>query len=315
MRMKPMPQQLLAFLCLVETGSFSRAAGALRVSQPTLSRTIKAIEYAIGARLFNRDTRNVELTSVGAELRPIAVRLVKEFDSAFSELTQFVEGKRGSITVAAVPSIAAVLLPSAIARFRETNPGVDIAVRDSLSQPVLNSVLEGAADLGITVHPAPSAKLAYKPLVGDEFCLVCRKDDPLARSETADWSVFGEYPFVAMSTASSVRTMTDAAFLQAGLAVKQLYECAHLATAGGLVAAGLGITALPRLALPIIESLASRTLIGPSLKRSIGVVTRAGEPMTRAGYAFLSALEAEVPLLMRPQRSLRPASLTAAPRA
>ena len=110
--------------------------------------------------------------------------------------------------------------------------------------------------------------------------------------------------------------MTDAAFLQAGLALKQLYECAHLATAGGLVAAGLGITALPRLALPIMgESLSSRTLIGPSLKRSIGVVTRAGEPMTRAGYAFLSALEAEVPLLMRPQRSLRPASLTADPRA
>ena len=138
----------------------------------------QAIEYAIGARLFNRDTRNVELTSVGAELRPIAVRLVKEFDSAFSELSQFVEGQRGSITVAALPSIAAVLLPSAIARFRETNPGVDIAVRDSLSQQVLNSVFEGTADLGITVHPAPSARLAYKPLVADEFCLVCRKDDP-----------------------------------------------------------------------------------------------------------------------------------------
>lgn len=302
--MKPTPQQLLAFLRLVETGSFSRAASALGVSQPTLSRTIKAIEDAIGARLFNRDTRNLELTSVGAELRPIAARLVKEFDSAFDQLTHLVEGQHGQITVAALPSISAVLLPRAIVRFRERNPGVDIAVRDSLSQPVLNSVIEGAADLGLTVHPAPSAKLAYKPLVRDEFCLVCRRDDPLAHSETAAWSAFAEHPFVAMSPASSVRTMTDAAFLHAGLAVKQLYECAHLATAGGLVAAGLGITALPRLALPIIggESLASRTLIGPSLKRSIGVVTRAGQPLTRAGQAFLSALEAEIRLLMRRQR-------------
>ncbi|HEX4617138.1 MAG TPA: LysR family transcriptional regulator, partial [Stellaceae bacterium] len=159
MRMKPTPQQLLAFLRLVETGGFSRAAGVLGVSQPTLSRTIKTIEDAIGARLFNRDTRNVELTSVGVELRPIAARLVKEFDSAFDQLTHLVEGQHGQITVAALPSISAVLLPRAIVRFRERNPGVDIAVRDSLSQPVLNSVIEGAADLGLTVHPAPSAKL------------------------------------------------------------------------------------------------------------------------------------------------------------
>ena len=305
MRIKLAPQQLLAFLRVVETGSFSRAAGTLGVSQPTLSRTIKTMESAIGTRVFNRDTRNIELTSVGAELRLIATRLVKEFDSAVSELTQFVEGQRGQITIAALPSISAVLLPRSILRFRETNPGVDVAVRDSLSQPVLNSVLEGAADLGLTVRPAPSAKLAYKPLAGDEFCLVCRNDDPLARSETAAWSVFSEKPFVAMSPASSVRTMTDAAFLQAGLAVKQLYECAHLATVGGLVAAGLGITALPRLALPIIgESLASRTLTGPTLKRSIGMVTRAGEPLTRAGHNFLSALEAEVRLLTRRQRAL-----------
>lgn len=300
MRINPTPQQLVAFLRVAETASFSRAAGALGISQPSLSRTIKAIESAIGARVFNRDTRNVELTSVGAELRLIATRMVKEYEGALSELTQFVEGQRGQITVAALPSIAAVLLPRALVCFRETNPGIDVAIRDSLSQPVLTSVLEGTADFGLTVRPAPSARLTYKPLVEDEFCLICRSDDPLADSEGAAWSVFVKHPFIAMSAASSVRTMTDAAFLQAGLAVRQLYECAHLATAGGLVAAGLGITALPRLALPIVgDSLVSQTLKEPTLIRSIGMVTRAGEPLTRAGHNFLAALEAEVRLLAR----------------
>jgi len=125
------------------------AAGALGVSQPTLSRTIKAIESAIGARVFNRDTRNVELTSVGAELRLIATRLVREFDSSLNELAQWVEGQRGQITIAALPSISAVLLPPALVHFRETNPGIDVTVQDSLSQPVLNSVLEGTADFGL----------------------------------------------------------------------------------------------------------------------------------------------------------------------
>ena len=201
--MKPTPQQLVAFLRVAETGSFSRAAGALGISQPSLSRTIKAIESAIGALVFNRDTRNVELTSVGAELRLIASRMVKEYEGALSELTQFVEGQRGQITVAALPSISAVLLPRALVCFRETNPGIDVAIRDSLSQPVLHSVLDGSADLGLTVRPAPSAKLTYKPLVEDEFCLVCRKDDPLTDSESAAWSVFAQHPFIAMSPASS----------------------------------------------------------------------------------------------------------------
>ena len=138
----------------------------------------------------------------------------------------------------------------------------------------------------------------------DEFCLVCRRDDPLAYPEAVAWSVFAEHPFVAMSPASSVRTMTDAAFLQSGPAIKQLYECSHLATAGGLVAAGLGITALPRLAFAILqEGLAARTLSEPTLKRSVGMVTRAGEPLTRAGQNFLSAIEAEARLVVRRQKT------------
>jgi|SRR5271170_3735651 len=148
MRINPTPQQLLAFLRVVETGSFSRAAQSLGVSQPALSRTIGTIETTIQARLFNRDTRNLELTAVGAELRSIATRLVKEFDRAFSELNQFVGGESGRVTIAALPSVAAVLLPRVIVRFRETNPGVDIMVRDSLSDIVQNDVLEGTADFG-----------------------------------------------------------------------------------------------------------------------------------------------------------------------
>jgi len=155
--------------------------------------------------------------------------------------------------------------------------------------------------LALTVNPVPSVKLAYKRLFQDEFCLVCRRDLPIALTDSAAWSVFVAHPFVAMSSASSVRSMTDAAFLQAGLAVKPLYECAHLATAGGLVAAGLGITALPRLALPIVmdEELSSRPLFAPILTRSIGVITRAGQPLSRSGQILLSALEAEARIWTR----------------
>src|SRR4051794_22120041 len=130
MRIDLTPRQLLCFLRVAELGSFSAAARALGVSQPALSRTIRQVEDAVGARLFDRDTRNVVPTHAGTELRPLAERLVAEFGGAYGALARFVAGQTGRLTVAALPSLAAVLLVPAIARFR-TNPDVEVAILDA----------------------------------------------------------------------------------------------------------------------------------------------------------------------------------------
>jgi DNA-binding transcriptional LysR family regulator len=96
MRINVTPQQLNCFLRISEAGSFSAAAKQLGVSQPALSRTIRLIEEALGTRLFDRDTRNVMLTPAGLELRPIAGRLLAEFQGAFGELAQFIAGGRAA---------------------------------------------------------------------------------------------------------------------------------------------------------------------------------------------------------------------------
>jgi len=292
MRMKVTLHQLEVFLSVAELRSFTEAGRALNVSQPALSRTIRQIEDGVGARLFDRDTRNVELTPAGRELAPIARRILGEFEGAFSELAQFVEGRSGRVTVAALPSIAAAILPATIERFRHGHPQVDFTIRDALSDVIVSAVDEGHADLGVTVRPPVSERLAYRPLLSDDFVLVCRADDPLAGDAAVPWSVFEGRAFIAMASSSSVRAMTDAAFLQAALAVKPLYECEHIATAGSLIAAGLGVAALPRLTLPLIgfARMSVRPLEQPILSRSIGVVTRIGRSLSPAAQAFLTAL-------------------------
>ncbi len=290
--MKVTLHQLEVFLSVAELRSFTEAGRTLNVSQPALSRTIRQIEDGVGARLFDRDTRNVELTPAGRELAPIARRILGEFEGAFSELAQFVEGRSGRVTVAALPSIAAAILPATIERFRHGHPQVDFTIRDALSDVIVSAVDEGHADLGVTVRPPVSERLAYRPLLSDDFVLVCRADDPLAGDAAVPWSVFEGRAFIAMASSSSVRAMTDAAFLQAALAVKPLYECEHIATAGSLIAAGLGVTALPRLTLPLIgfARMSVRPLEQPILSRSIGVVTRIGRSLSPAAQAFLTAL-------------------------
>lgn len=299
MRISILPQQLAAFAQLARTGSFSETARRQGVSQPALSRSVQQMEAAIGRRLFDRTTRSVVLTPAGQELLPIAERLVAEFDSSFGELARFIDGRRGRIVVAALPSIAAVLLPPAIARHREGHPEVEVAILDGLSGIVLDAVAEGRADIGLTIRPSPRATLAYRPLLSDEFGLVCRPDDERAGEGPLPWSAFEGRPFVAMAPESSVRQMTDAAFLQAGLAIPPLYGCAFLGTTGHLVAAGLGVTALPRLTLPLLGRLGLvwRRLERPVMRRQMGVVTRAGRTLAPAAETFLAVLRQQAKML------------------
>jgi LysR family transcriptional regulator, carnitine catabolism transcriptional activator len=289
------PQQLSGFLHVAATGSFSEAARTLNVSQPALSRTVRTIEEAVGERLFDRDTRHVILTPAGEALRPIAERLVAEFADGFRELAQFVAGKGGRLAVAVLPSLAAVLLPNVLRRFRVHYPGVEFVIRDGAASSVLDQVIQRQADLGLTVQPPPQEGLAYRPLLSDEFGLVCRADDGLATAEEPlGWSVFADRPFIAMAARSTLRAATDAAFAQTGIAVTPLYECATVGTAGHFVASGLGIMALPRLSLPLMAAdLVWRPLTQPLLHRHIGVVTPARRSLAPAARAFFDALVAE----------------------
>ncbi len=289
------PQQLAAFLHLARTGSFSEAAKLHGVSQPSLSRTIQHIEGVVGRRLFDRTTRQVTLTATGAELKPIAERLVAEFSGAFSELARFIGGGRGRIVVAALPSVAAALLPPVIARFRLLHPDVDFLIRDGLSESVAEAVIAGDADFGLMIRPSPVRALTYRQILMDRFGLVCRADDPLAGDTPLRWTVFSGRPFIAMSPASSVRAMTDAALFKAGLALAPLYECAFLGTTGNLVAAGLGITALPSLTLALLGApgLSWRPLVKPAVQRSIGFVLRVGRALSPAAELFIHELIAE----------------------
>lgn len=264
----------------------------MQVSQPALSRMIQRMEEMIGQQLIDRSARQLRLTPTGTELHEVAKRLVSDFNTAFGEFSHFVEGRRGSVTVAALPSIAAVLLPGAIARLRITAPGVDVSIRDSLSESVVDAVSSGRAELGITVRTPPERHLSYRQLVSDRLGVVCRADDELAQAETVPWTVFETRPFVGMSPASSVRALTDAAFLQAGLSVRHLYECAFLGTTGNFVAAGLGITALPRLTLQLVGAagLVWRPLTRPKIDRSLGVLTRAGATLSPTASKLLAEL-------------------------
>lgn len=285
-------QQLQAFLAVAERANFREAAAALHVSQPALSRTVRMAEQALGARLFDRDTRHVALTPAGRELQPIAQRIVGEFHGAFSDLAGFLAGRSGHVAIGALPSVGVSVVPRAVAAFRATHPQAEFTLTEAPAAPLLDAVMHGRVDAAVTVRPQPDARLRFEPLLEDAFVLVCRRDDALARQATIGWRVFESAPFLAGFAQSSIRSVTDAVFLQQGLQVRASLVYPSVAAAGAMVQAGLGITALPRLALELVASrdLAYVPLRRPVMHRTLGLVTRVGRTLSPVSLAFVPQL-------------------------
>ncbi|MNU38321.1 HTH-type transcriptional regulator GltC [compost metagenome] len=282
-------QQLEAFAEVARTENFRAAAQHLHVSQPALSRTIRLAEEIVGVRLFDRDTRHVAMTPAGRELLPIARRILADFDSAFSELAQFLDGRSGHITIAAVPSATLALIPAAISDFRQRHPKVEFTFLEGPADAVKGMVGDGSADIGITVRPPAHEPFHYRHWLDDPIVLLCRADDPLAKKRAVPWAAFAQQPFISAGSRSSIRPITDAALLHTGLPVEQRLEYPSVASAGAMVLAGLGLTALPKLALLALNTagLASIPLKDPVISRPIGFITRVGRSLSPVARALI----------------------------
>lgn len=280
---------LEAFVRVARENSFRKAAQALNVSQPALSRTIKAAEDAVSVRLFDRDTRNVRLTPAGHELLSIASRILSEFDSSLGDLAEFLAGRRGRIVLATIPSIGASVLPGAISAFNKLNPAVEFSVHAINAEPLLESVRSRVADFGISMQPPMDEQINYEHLLEDEFVLLCPTGHPLSRQKTCRWLDFKDYPLISQSGSSSIRMLAASVFQKLNVTVPHSHECSSLYLTGKLVAAGLGIAALPTLVLSQLDptGIEVRKLREPVLSRRLGIVTLAGRSLSKASRDFL----------------------------
>src|SRR5919202_803269 len=241
---------LRAFLAVLDLGGFHKAAEALDLSQPALSRRIQALEAALGVPLLERTTRRVAPTSVGRSLEPLARRLLDEFDESLLALTDAGERQYGQITLACVPTAAFYFLPRAIERFNAQFPRIRFRILDLSANEGLESVARGEAEFGINFMGASSDELVFTPLVEDPFVLACRRDDPLAAEDRLTWRDLEGRPLIGVSRASGNRLLLDAALARTAVRLSWLYEVHHLTTSLGLVEAGLRPSVLPPLATP-----------------------------------------------------------------
>ncbi len=291
------PRELDVFLTLAQTLSFRRTAEQVHLSQPAVSSLIGRLEDALGVRLFDRTTRSVQLTGPGQVFVEQARLLRDQSDAAVQAVRNVADLLVGQVVLAALPSLAATVVPAAFARFAAQFPAIKLQVVDTLSGPAFELVRAGQVEFALTAANPAYADLDYTPLASDGFVLLIPRSHPLAAStEPLRWAEVADLAHISMPLPASVRQYADAALLSHRIRFSPRYEVEHLATINAMVAAGLGVAALPELAAAVAPQagLVQRRLVEPDMPRPIGLVTRRGRSLSPASAEMVALLREEV---------------------
>lgn len=283
---------LKAFVTVVDLGSFSRAAETLNISQPALSRRIRALEGVLGTVLLERTTRNVALSPVGRSLEPFVRRMVDDFESTFQSISGFGARSAGLVTIACVPTAAFYFLPRVISAFHMLYPEIRFRILDLSADPALDAVARGDADFGVNFIGNSHQDLTFTPLIEDPFVLACHRKHPLARKRRVTWSDLESTALVGVGRNSGNRVLLDAMLARHDIHLKWFYEVNHLSMSLGFVEAGLGASVLPRLATPQGDHplIVTKPLSDPLVTRTIGLVEKSRSQLAPAAQRFRDLL-------------------------
>jgi DNA-binding transcriptional LysR family regulator len=279
---------VISFLKVAELGSVSRAAQALHLSQPAVSKQLRALEQALGARLLERSGRGVKLTPEGALVADYGRQSAALLDDCERALRELGTEQAGSLVLGAGATTCIFQLPRWLRQLRAERPSVDVTVRTGTSSVIEALVLEREVDLGLLTSPVGSRALQERVLFREEIVLVVARDFDQPRELEA-------LPLILFPRSTGFRAYLDQKVGAARLARRVKMETDSVEAIKSFVASGLGASFLPRSA--VANELAARALRRivlpglPKLQRSTRVVRRRDRALNATAARFLQILE------------------------
>src|SRR5512138_315354 len=285
---------LRAFIAVAELASFRAAAETIHLSQPALSRRIDKLEDALGVRLFDRDTRNVELTAVGRDFVRKARTLLDQLDEMLLGARDVAANRWGQVTLACIPSAVHYFLPAVLRAYHERFPRIRVRIIDESANAVLSAVAHGEAELGLDMTGNDEPTLEFEPLLSEPFVAACHREHPLARQRSVTWAELARHDFMTVDKASGNRLVMDLALASKRDRPQPCFETRHVSALVAFVEAGLGVAAVPRLAMPRKghPALVSIPIVEPEVTRTVGLIKRRGRSLSPAAQHLYDMLRA-----------------------
>jgi DNA-binding transcriptional LysR family regulator len=287
-------------------GSFSMAAEQLGYTQSAVSRQIALMERAAGRPLFERQARGVRLTEAGRLLVRRADAMLGELRAAQHDLRDLGARAPGRLRVGAFSTAMAALVPRAIRALVGQHPHLRVPLREGLSARLLTSLTRGRLDAAVVTAPRETPEgIELTALLDDPLVLAVPPEHPLAEQQSVPIAALRDQPWIAGSVEPNTSLL--GAWHDASWAPDIAFVARDWVAKLGLVAAGLGITVVPGIAVPALPPTISLVRIDdPSTVRTIAIAYRAGVPVHDSRPAFTEALlDAAAALLAEVRRRLR----------
>ena len=240
-------RHLRYFVAVAEELHFGRAAARLHIAQPPLSQQIRDLEHELGAALFTRTTRRVELTPAGRVLLAEARHVLEQTERTVRAVQRATRGEVGQLTIGFVPSADLDILPRVLSRWRMRFPHVEIELHAMLSGPQVEALRDGRIQVGFLRLPVDGGGLAIETIQRERLVVALPENHPLARRasvQLADLQHDGMIMFPRWM-APSYYDLLVSVCRHAGFTPRVLHETENMQTNLGLVAAGLGISLHP----------------------------------------------------------------------
>lgn len=241
------------FICVAECSSFRRAAELLHRSQSAVSVHVRQLEDELGVPLFDRTTRRVALTAEGRTLLARTKAVVGELRAAADELRETSGVRGGVVDVGVTPSLAAGLLPGALAEFGRRYPSVTVRVHEAVSRGLYEAVRQRKTDFAIGPAVPGLKDFDYRPLAREPLVAVVPRGYPLRGRTGLAFRELVEGPFLAIAAGAYLRRVVEDTARERGLPFAPKLEFASSAAILGQVAAGVGVSILPSLAVAAHE--------------------------------------------------------------
>jgi len=291
-------RQLSIVVAIVDEGSFTAAADALDLSQPSVSQAVRALEVELGIELFHRTGRLVRLTSAGEALLGPARQALRDAATARAAVAEVVGLTAGHLDLVCLPTLAVSPTAELIGRFRQSHPGVTIRLAEPEDPSAIGERLRtGTSEIGIAELPLDGHDLESHPLDTQDF--VALLPPPAAatapgrparltagRVGPTTLHALARQPLITTPPGTSTRRQIDEAFATSGVEPHIAVETEHREVLVALVLAGAGVSIVPRpVALAAVERGAVMRELRPRFTRLIGLVHRRG-PLSPAAQAF-----------------------------
>lgn len=273
-------KHLRYFDALAHHGHFGRAAEACAISQPALSQQVKELEEIVGAPLVERGTRHIRLTGLGKAFAERARRVLQAVDE-LGDLARASSGRlAGPLRIGVIPTVAPYLLPAVIRLMTERYRDVDLRPREAVTQKLIEDLQEGRLDAAIVALPVSEAALSEHPLFDEEFVLVRSLED--ADKPVPGANKLREMRLLLLEEGHCFRDQALSFCRMSASEPRDLVEGSSLSTLVQMVGAGIGVTLIPQMAVPIETCSAPVSvarLAAPRPSRTIGIVWRKTNPL------------------------------------